>query len=395
MRKPIPSSTSLPRIASILALLLLLPAIARADIVITLKNAFIDKFKDRATIDASFTVAHAHAHPNSPSKDGDLHASGLAPEIGLAAVAEVMNAASEPAALDLIHQSEQDHQPLSVNSIWRLWCEHGGDTEHVQGGTIKPITNTNPDHIFEIHPLLRVGGEDLTDDFHDIAGFTYKDARQAFTNYEQLPSRITVGSGTTTITTRMAGFNYVEFLLRLNEDPTHTLDDGLTVMATVLDLDGEILVRNRRMVFAAGTAPFEKIRTMHRDETLHVVGIPRINLSLVAWRTSHRTSRPEALQWSLPYEIVVVAAFDDVPEGPDVEPVPGSGGQPPAPRTESDMVGALLQLLSQSLPPSADRGACRLSLGTSAFCASLTHPLCDQLGGSWTEGAACPPGGNP
>jgi hypothetical protein len=65
-----------------LACAVLLPLAAYADIEITLKNSFIEQFKNRATLDANFTVDKAHHNPNPPSKDGDLHASGRAPEIG-------------------------------------------------------------------------------------------------------------------------------------------------------------------------------------------------------------------------------------------------------------------------------------------------------------------------
>jgi len=35
---------------------------------VTLKKAFIEKYKNRATIDASFIVDHAHPRPNPPKR---------------------------------------------------------------------------------------------------------------------------------------------------------------------------------------------------------------------------------------------------------------------------------------------------------------------------------------
>ena len=62
--------------------------------VITLKNSFIEQFKNRVTIDATFTVGKtSKIHP--ASQDGDIHIAGTAPEIELAAVAEIMNAKLE------------------------------------------------------------------------------------------------------------------------------------------------------------------------------------------------------------------------------------------------------------------------------------------------------------
>src|SRR5437016_3412017 len=61
---------------------------------IVLKRAWVEKFKNRATIeDVSFKIDHAHPRPNPGSADGDMHVAGRADkEIGLPMVAEVMNA---------------------------------------------------------------------------------------------------------------------------------------------------------------------------------------------------------------------------------------------------------------------------------------------------------------
>lgn len=405
---------------------LLPPAAARADIQITLQDSFIERYKDRATLDATYTVDKAHPRANPPAKDGDLHAAGRAPEIGLAAVAEVMNAAAQPDALDLIHQAERGGQPLAVRGVWRLWCEHGGDSQHVQGQPLRPFTTTNPPHVFELHPLLRVADLDLAGSFRPIDGFTYKEAGAAFRAYEQLSSHITTGDGTTTITTRMAGFNYVELVIRLNEEPIHVLPDGLTVKAAVLDTGGELLVGERRMVAVAGTLPYTRLKALHKGDALHVVGVPRIDLSLVAWRVANASRVAGVLDWSLPYEIVLVAAFDDRPSGPDLPPPAAAGdeanpvaaaSQAPAPVShgaslpvesvtpsipgtpagapegadgaETDVVATLLRLLGQALPPDGARGACTFSSGERSYCASISGPQCDQLGGAFNVGEAC------
>ena len=411
--------------AALLLAALLLPAAARAEIRITLQNAFVEKYKDRATIDAAFTVDKAHSRPNPPASDGDLHAAGRAPEIGLPAVAEVMNAVLELDAIDLIHQAERGGQPLQVRGVWRLWCEHGGDDEQVQGQPLQPFKTTNPPHVFEIHPLVRIGDLDLAGSFQPIAGFTYKDASQAFQSYERLPSHIATGDGTTTITTRMAGYNYVEFVIRLDEEPTHLLADGLSVKAAILDTGGDLLVNERRMVAVAGTAPYTRIKAMHKGEALHVVGLPRVDLSLLSWRVANSGRVAGVLDWSLPYEMVLVAVFADSPTGPDVPPPPplppvaaeepagpatpaipstrADGGEPPvepvtpavsaAPpnAAEGDVTVILLKLLGQSLPPGTVRGACTFASGQRSYCATLTGPQCDQLGGAFNAGEECPP----
>lgn len=82
-------------------------------------------------------------------------------------------------------------------------------------------------------------------------------------------------------------------------------------MAAVQDLDGELLVRNRRMVFTPDTPPLKAVMGKTKCGRLHVLGIPRINLSLVSWRTRNRTTRPEVMRWNLPYEMIIAAVYDD------------------------------------------------------------------------------------
>src|SRR5215831_10476332 len=84
---------------------------------VVLKRAFVEKYKDRATIDVRFTVDHAHQKPNQPAKDGDMHVAGRAQkEVGLPMVAEVMNAAqkAETGAVREIHTVEGKDTALPI-----------------------------------------------------------------------------------------------------------------------------------------------------------------------------------------------------------------------------------------------------------------------------------------
>lgn len=284
-------------------------------ITISLKNSFIKANKDRATIDATYTVDKAHAKANSPSKDGDLHVAGRAPEIGLAAVAEIMNAKFARDAVDAVHAAETSHASIKLTGVWRLWAEHAGTSAQTQGAPLLPFDTTNPDHVFEMHPLTRVGDIDVRDTFKEIIGYTYKDAEQAFVTYENVRSTIIPGATSTTIKTSMAGFNYVAFRIEPNEKATKR-PDGYTVLSSVRAEDGHLLVRRRRMVFVEGTAPYKRLDdlvTAHpegfpADQCMHVLGVPRISLELVWWRINKGPR--ESLSWDLPYEMVVVGLLD-------------------------------------------------------------------------------------
>jgi hypothetical protein len=146
--------------------LLLLSVSASADTTLELKNDFIEAFKNRATIEATYSVKFSHPKPKTPSpgkssNDGDIHISGTAPEIGLLTVAEIMNAKDFLNVVKFVHDREGSNVAIAMTGVWRIWPEHGGESLHVQGeADPAEITDTNPDHIFEIHPLTKVGSCD-------------------------------------------------------------------------------------------------------------------------------------------------------------------------------------------------------------------------------------------
>jgi len=281
---------------------------AHSGISITLKNEFIERYKNRATIATDFTVVHAHKKPNAPSKDGDMHVAGTAPQIELNSVAEIMNAKAETDAVDAIHKAESSGKPVKLEGAWRLWCEHGGTSRQVQGGTLPEIEDTNPDHVFEVHPVTKLAGKSLLTSLHKIDGYDPKEAKQAFLKYESLSSEIVPKATTTTIKTIMAGYNYVAFRLEVRGD-SKELEDGRVLMANARDLDGDLVVRNRRMVFVKDSPPEQATKPLKIGECVDVLGIPRIDLALVSWRAHHKDDTPDALEWNLPYEILVVGVL--------------------------------------------------------------------------------------
>ena len=279
---------------------------AGSGIVITLRNAFIDEYKDRATIDATYTIdAASKVHP--PKDDGEIHIAGRAPEIGLATVAEIMQAQAQTRAIGQVRTLAGSGQTVSISGAWRIWCEHAGGGPQVQGDPLEPSDTSNPDHVFEIHPVTKLGETSLASTFIPTTGYTPKLAENAFVAYERVPATITSENDVTTIRTEVAGNNFVEFLLRKEGDPKEVAD-GRFLMASALGLDGDLVVRSRRMVFLRGTRPYTDSEGLKVGECLQVIGIPRVDLAVVAWRASHAQERPESATWNLPYEIIVVAS---------------------------------------------------------------------------------------
>ena len=98
------------------AVFFLLPVVAQGQIKITLKKSFIEKYKDRVTIDADFVLDKAHKKLKPPNKDGDKHVAGRSPEeIGLPIVAEIINAAGAPSAVKAVPAAEGTGTGIPLN----------------------------------------------------------------------------------------------------------------------------------------------------------------------------------------------------------------------------------------------------------------------------------------
>ena len=282
---------------------------ASAEIQLTLKNSFIEKYKNRTSITDDCVVDHSKGKPNPASKDGDMHVAVRCSETALPLVAEIVNARDHPDAVDSAKTLEQNHQQVRITGAWRIWNEHSGGQVFVQGEPVAMAQNTNPDHVFEIHPISSFGDIDVSAGWKPIEGYDAKAALDAFNRYENTPSRIIPNKSTTTIISGGLGYNYVDFQMQLNETP-FPVSDGSFAFAQVLDLEGSLIHRKRRMVFVKDTPPELAVRTLSEGDCLRVLGVPRLDLALVSWRAKHAKTQPAALNWSLPYEIIVVGVYD-------------------------------------------------------------------------------------
>jgi len=274
-----------------------------------LKRAWVEKFKDRATIDASFFIDHAHKHPNSPKEDGDIHVSGRAPkEIGLPMVAEMMNAAGalEKAAVDLIHANEGKPTAAPISGAWRLWFEHPASMQR-QFDPVPVASNTNPDHSFEIHPITKYGGQDVAGSLDFVKGFPAHDAKPSFASYEKLSLTIQATATAVTMNAKKSGFNYALFRMKLLGTPKKLDDGGLMVFADVFDdNDPETAIASKvRMIFVPGTGPWKLVGKDSGDGSeFDALGIPRLNLNAIS--TFVKAAGTASSTRKLPYEMIVV-----------------------------------------------------------------------------------------
>ena len=294
-------------------------------VTIVLENEFIKKYMDRATMETEFRPVAKSAN-HKPKDDGEVHIGGVAVEAKLAAVAEVMNVATTgKKAADVFAAAIGQGKSVKVTGAWRLWCEHSGGLPQVQkDGLTAPLPGlfpSNPDHVFEIHPVtsVRLGDEEIVDAAKAVGatpGHTPHDPQKAFhLGYDRIPCKIApVGTDRTKIVTQALGFNFTEFVIRLNKPP-FALADGHAVEAAVFDPDGELISLRRRMVFIKGTAADDAVKGLAEGKRLQVIGIPRISLKLVNYRLEHKDDKDEEnkplnpLDWNLPYEMIVVSAI--------------------------------------------------------------------------------------
>jgi hypothetical protein len=283
---------------------------------IVLRKKWIEDNKNRATIKAAFNVDHAHPNPNPAKKDGDIHASGRSPkDVGLPMVAEVMNAAGDgKAAMVQVHKAETEGTTAQVIGAWRVWFEHPG-TKQIQFDKVPVPTDTNPDHSFEVHPILSIDGVSAADAFHDIKGFTKKKAEDAFGQYEKQSITVADNNTAVALTAKKVGFNYVEFQFTALGKPVELDDKGLVISANVEAEDSdEDLAKQVPMIFVPNTPPWKAAQKIDRGSPMHVIGIPRVSLKAIsefisASRMGRAASKHVQATRKLPYEMIVVAVL--------------------------------------------------------------------------------------
>src|SRR4029434_8046114 len=132
-------------------------------------------------------------------------------DIGLPMVAEIVNAASFPDAVDAAKTAAATKQSRRLSGVWRFWLEHPSKKPQTQGAPVPVPTNTNPDHSFEIHPLTAIGGEDLEWSFGTVACYSPSAAKKAFQDYESREFLVSRSGGFTSIEGTKAKFNYAGF----------------------------------------------------------------------------------------------------------------------------------------------------------------------------------------
>jgi hypothetical protein len=279
------------------------------DIEIRLNQSFIERFKNRVTIDAIVTVDRVMPEPVPALLDGDLHFSGRSRQIQLPVVGEIANAALHKDAMDIAHRFGGSGKPLSVSGVWRIWPEHSGSKTETQGKPLDAYSMANPDHVFEIHPITRLNDLGLLDSFIPVEGFKPGDDNRTIAIYEKATCTLKAERETVAIVTQQGLYNDVEFTMEIADNEPQIVEDGRFVNAVARDRKGALLAPHVRMVFAKGTPPELAVRNLKRGARLRVFGIPRLNLAEISRRVQASATDPAAVAGPLPYEIIIIGVF--------------------------------------------------------------------------------------
>jgi hypothetical protein len=258
---------------------------------------------------------------------------GRSDNIRLPMVAEIINARLEPSAMSALQQASSG-QKVPMSGVWRIWFEHLGTEDQVQGDTVEVPADSNPAHLFEIHPITNFDKTDVSrSSFVPITGktgtaYAAYPASKAFPYYEKQQATVEANDTAISITSTKSQYNYAEFVIELEGNVVCTDSSGrpvsgkasrscaadpsatsLFVLASIFDSGDEEEALNaepRRMVFVNGTDPADQVAKLAKGDHLHVLGIPRVNLAEVA-----AMAGDEPVTGMLPYEMIIVAVLPE------------------------------------------------------------------------------------
>ncbi len=201
---------------------------------------------------------------------------------------------------------EDNGKQVSFTGAWRIWFEHPSSSQK-QSSRVPKAEDTNPDHNFEIHPLLFVGNYNVTSSLREIKEYPTKNATTAFDIYSRLQCKVTYGNNFVTIESSRIGYNYTYFTLEITGRP-NIVHDGEFVYANVYD--GNTKIANHiRMVFPRDSEAEKELRTKSIGDRMNVLGIPRVNLNdIYSYKMTHKDETEH--EASLPYEMIIVATYN-------------------------------------------------------------------------------------
>jgi hypothetical protein len=282
--------------------------VADDEVAIELDRGLIERLKNQATMTIDLPIDAAAREPNGERFDGDFHLSGRSKEVGLPVLVEIMNAAEEREATNLVHRVEHSGRPVKISGAWRVWPEHAGRGTKAEFDALEPLESAYAHHVFEIHPVTKIGGVELKNSFVPVAGYRPGAARRSFQIWSQATATLHLAPRSITLVTKNGLYNDVHFLLEVLGEPPLVVPDGRILMAAARELDGPVVMERLRAVFVKDTPPERLARRLSRGDRVHVWGLPRVDYAEIS-----RRAKESILTGALPIEIVVIAVYQEPP----------------------------------------------------------------------------------
>jgi hypothetical protein len=235
-------------------------------------------------------------------------------------VAEILNARKENESLTFLKNLLKEDalgKEIDLTGVWRIWFEHLSKKPQIQNETFPTPDDSGMAHAFELHPVTMFGSFDCRDSFVPIKSstktFKAYDAVRAFTEeYDKLEVDIELKGTQVRLTSGQGQINYAEFIMQLAAQPK-SVGDGIIVSAKVYEVgeeDQPLTLTNRRVIFVKDTDPAKAVKNMAKGQSLHVLGIPRVNLHAVSLIVN-KLKPNEKWHGPLPYEMIIVAILPD------------------------------------------------------------------------------------
>jgi hypothetical protein len=285
---------------AIICLLVLAPASAQT---VTLRKTFVDSLKDKVTFSGTFDVFR---FTGKASEDGDAHGVVSSGIIGLPCVAELMDKRNHRAAAAAIRSALEKNDSIRLKGAWRMWWEHAGKGDQVQGG-IYNLETANEAHIFEIHPLLEVDTHKI---YRSFIPKGFHQPAKAFAAYRKRECILVANEKGISITSKMTGYNYVHVLVaRPQPGNIEQLEDGLRVKTLVTDSAGAMIGKEETVVIMAGTPAADKFSKLKKGEVMEVVVMPRLSFNAVLQHIE-KVPLNTPVTVPIPYELVIVGLLE-------------------------------------------------------------------------------------
>ena len=112
-----------------------------------------------------------------------------------------------------------------------------------------------------------------------------------------------------TLVTQGLGYDFVDFVLQLNDLP-EIKNDGRIVLCNVYSKDGDLLYANLRMIFIKDSEPEKTVSELAKGDKLRVLGIPRINLNEIDSRINNSDTNKDLLNENLPFEMIIISVLN-------------------------------------------------------------------------------------